>query len=295
MSIPAIVAICIAAALLGLIIILCVCRAIFTKRIKENSNLYKSLLELNKQYRFANISPTLKYSHECNSKRQLDNFNFDKNMRSIISSNTTYFSNMLNNMHKNATLKREYDKAFYELRRQNVVTQAETKAFKVPYKFWINREQSICEKATLKPTTSFQVKIRATYTSPQGRNSYRSDALYYATEVENFLNDIERVKKIELEKAKLEQEKREERERRKMMKPAQEIERGKLSKKLRYEILERDNYRCVICGRSAEDGVVLHVDHIIPVSKGGKTVAENLRTLCADCNIGKSDKLPKAN
>ena len=67
-------------------------------------------------------------------------------------------------------------------------------------------------------------------------------------------------------------------------------ERSKLNASLRYDVLKRDNFRCVICGRSAADGVTLHVDHIKPVSKGGKTELNNLRTLCDYCNLGKSDK-----
>ena len=55
-------------------------------------------------------------------------------------------------------------------------------------------------------------------------------------------------------------------------------------------VMKRDGFRCVICGRSAKDGVTLHVDHIIPVSKGVKTEMSNLRTLCSDCNLGKRDK-----
>jgi 5-methylcytosine-specific restriction endonuclease McrA len=42
-----------------------------------------------------------------------------------------------------------------------------------------------------------------------------------------------------------------------------------------------------------EQGVVLHVDHIIPWSKGGQTVDENLQTLCDRCNLGKSDFLSR--
>lgn len=67
------------------------------------------------------------------------------------------------------------------------------------------------------------------------------------------------------------------------------MERAKLSDKLRYEVLQRDHHHCVICGRGAEDGVKLHVDHIMPVSKGGKTELSNLRTLCESCNLGKRD------
>ncbi|KKU76575.1 MAG: HNH endonuclease domain protein [Parcubacteria group bacterium GW2011_GWA2_47_64] len=61
---------------------------------------------------------------------------------------------------------------------------------------------------------------------------------------------------------------------------------------MRIRVLDRDNFRCVFCGRSpATDlGIKLHIDHIVPFSKGGKTTLENLQTLCQECNLGKSDK-----
>ena len=64
-----------------------------------------------------------------------------------------------------------------------------------------------------------------------------------------------------------------------------------ISDKLRYTVLKRDNFKCCACGASpAKDpSVELHIDHIIPWSKGGETVIENLQTLCSRCNIGKSD------
>lgn len=67
--------------------------------------------------------------------------------------------------------------------------------------------------------------------------------------------------------------------------------RKPINARLRFTILQRDGYRCQLCGRSAErDGVKLHVDHQQPRSKGGPDDEENLWTLCADCNIGKSDR-----
>ena len=61
--------------------------------------------------------------------------------------------------------------------------------------------------------------------------------------------------------------------------------------RLRYQVLKRDNFTCCVCGASpAKDpSVNLHIDHIIPVAKGGETVSENLQTLCSICNLGKSD------
>lgn len=64
-----------------------------------------------------------------------------------------------------------------------------------------------------------------------------------------------------------------------------------MSVSLRYDILKRDHFKCSICGKGKEDGVKLEVDHIIPVSRGGKTEMSNLQTLCETCNRGKSNKI----
>lgn len=64
-----------------------------------------------------------------------------------------------------------------------------------------------------------------------------------------------------------------------------------VSLRLRFKVLQRDNFKCCICGASpAKDpSVELHIDHITPWSKGGETVIDNLQTLCSKCNHGKSD------
>jgi hypothetical protein len=68
-----------------------------------------------------------------------------------------------------------------------------------------------------------------------------------------------------------------------------------ISLKLRDEILRRDNFKCVYCGRGVSDGVRLHLDHIIPFSKGGSSEADNLQTLCEECNLGKSNRHSHSN
>lgn len=61
--------------------------------------------------------------------------------------------------------------------------------------------------------------------------------------------------------------------------------------RLRFKVMQRDNFKCCICGRSpaTTPNLELHIDHIKPYSKGGETIIENLQTLCSDCNLGKSD------
>ena len=67
------------------------------------------------------------------------------------------------------------------------------------------------------------------------------------------------------------------------------VERGKVSNKLRIRVYERDGYKCRYCGRG-EDECSLQIDHIKPISKGGKSIYDNLQTLCEDCNKQKDNK-----
>ena len=70
-------------------------------------------------------------------------------------------------------------------------------------------------------------------------------------------------------------------------------QRALMTSSLREEILKRDNYTCQNCGLSINDepNLLLEIDHIIPVSKGGMTTKSNLQTLCWKCNRSKSNKL----
>lgn len=64
----------------------------------------------------------------------------------------------------------------------------------------------------------------------------------------------------------------------------------KIQAGIRWQVFKRDVWKCVSCGRRAEDNIILHIDHIIPRSKGGKDEMNNYQTLCETCNIGKSNK-----
>lgn len=56
---------------------------------------------------------------------------------------------------------------------------------------------------------------------------------------------------------------------------------------MRFAVLQRDDFKCVYCGRGSSDGVKLHLDHVRPVALGGDTTPENLVTACGECNAGK--------
>jgi len=65
--------------------------------------------------------------------------------------------------------------------------------------------------------------------------------------------------------------------------------RREISDRQRFRILVRDGFRCKSCGASpiVKQGIELHVDHVLPWSKGGETTDDNLETKCKQCNLGK--------
>jgi 5-methylcytosine-specific restriction enzyme A len=63
-----------------------------------------------------------------------------------------------------------------------------------------------------------------------------------------------------------------------------------ISLSVRLDVLTRDGYKCVYCGRSSQQ-IDLEIDHIIPYSKGGSNQIDNLQSLCFDCNRGKGARM----
>ncbi len=56
---------------------------------------------------------------------------------------------------------------------------------------------------------------------------------------------------------------------------------------LKRQVILRDGERCLCCSRKKGKGIRLEVDHIIPVFMGGRTILDNLQTLCSICNKNK--------
>lgn len=66
-----------------------------------------------------------------------------------------------------------------------------------------------------------------------------------------------------------------------------------VTKRVRFEVMRRDNHACRYCGAMAPD-VELTIDHVMPVALGGGDEPSNLVTACRDCNAGKTSTVPDA-
>ena len=139
------------------------------------------------------------------------------------------------------------------------------KDYHISYNYYCKLEQKYFKRAIMKPG-NVRFSIRKSYTSRKKRRHYEATELLYAEDFLRILGNVFALQKRRQEACK---------------------ERAKMSQRMRYQILVRDGGHCQLCGRGYEHGVVLQVDHIIPVSKGGKTVPSNLRVLCSECNLGK--------
>lgn len=62
---------------------------------------------------------------------------------------------------------------------------------------------------------------------------------------------------------------------------------------LKATVLQRDNFTCVYCGAHGTELSPLHVDHVIPLSRGGTNCLDNLAAACRECNSSKKDMTPE--
>jgi hypothetical protein len=123
------------------------------------------------------------------------------------------------------------------------------------------------------PTPSAAITSTVRYRSPQGRNSYANSLTWNFDELRQGLVTAKAL-----------------REHQSTQEFLRKRERSLLTPKLRVDILRRDANRCQMCGASASGGATLHIDHITPVSRGGRTIPQNLQVLCESCNLGKSNR-----
>lgn len=267
------VGIIISIVILSLIFIFIIVYQKYSKFVIKNSERIQKLLKLNDTISFNVIDKKRYYFYQkCNTKRQLDKLSLYEYFIALIESDFDYFTKIYEPINENH---QKYQN--YLTKCSNIKTEAtdeKCKQLKTSLKKFITREDKLFKKNQISPTLNINIEVKATYTSPAGRNSYSKTVNYNFSEFKSiYFYTINLIRQKNTRQYQI------------------KLERAKLSDSLRYDVLKRDNFQCQICGSSAQDGVKLHVDHIVPVSKGGKTILSNLRTLCDRCNMGKSDKL----
>ena len=235
--------------------------------VEKNSTKYADILHLNSVVYFQDIQGVIPLRMECSSKAQYDRFNGRDFLVSVVAEDRGRYEELI--------FQTKYNRKLYDMYQRDLLlikpsSEARIKKLRKmsPHRFWEIEEQ-LCNELIIKPVLTPVIQLYVEYTSAQGRSHYSHTEIYPFEQIISILHDADEKNAYQETK---------------------QYQRSLMTDTLRYEVMKRDNFRCVLCGASAKDGVKLEVDHIKPVSKGGKTELSNLRTLCKNCNRGKRDR-----
>lgn len=249
-------------------IVFIVVNSIINKKVRETSNTLKEAEEVNKKYTFAPIIRRRHYiKYNVDSKRKCDKTSYESVIMYYITNNIDNIKSDVLNMKQDDELYQIYSKEYDDIKcdvKEDILQKVNMSKEK-----YLKREEKIKKSMKIKNNFETSIDVDIYYISPAGRNRWEKRAVYYKDALYRILQQMKDIEKY---------------------KQSVEYERSLMTESLRMKILRRDNYKCQICGCTAKDGVKLHIDHIKPVSKGGKTVESNLRVLCDRCNIGRSNK-----
>ena len=245
------------------------------KLVIENSGYYKSVLELNEYTEYhPEIAQEGKvhYVMYVDSKAKFDRTEVKASLFEYLSLYGSEMWEYLRMVSENRRSYRAYISAFEEI--CSSITREECQILGIEYdRFWAIEERLVASKK-LNMIQELSITCIVEYTSPKGQNHYEKGNTYLESEIRTAMQHL--ITKEAYTKS--------EEWRRKN-------ERSKVTPSLRYDVMQRDGFKCCLCGRSASNGVELEVDHIVPVSKGGSTTYSNLQTLCRECNRGKGAKM----
>lgn len=259
--------------ILGLFTILFLVRSEYREnKVIKSSFYFKKIIELNKNSNLDFFTQRLKFHKIYKSKAALDKADMSAAAVQYVSENITMIEKMVPEYKRCEKLFSDYKKEV------NKILNTEVDYSKLNLnKFlffslndFIKLETKMVDKLIIENKNKLTLYVYLDYTSPKGQSYWYRDYEYAFSGILNFIKTVKQHEEY--------------------MKSAK-YQRSILSDSLRYDVLKRDNFTCQICGASSKkDGVKLEVDHIFPVSKGGKTEMSNLQTLCERCNRGKSDK-----
>lgn len=240
------------------------------RTVREHSRRIAALQKLNETYRCRfHTYRDLRLRRDCRSKAEFDKTALRNVLLECIYKNRESYARYRDALIENEKLYRDYCEEYDRIVNRDRMADNELYA---EYPFFRFYEARLCPEYKLrKPLLPQDVTIRVEkrYVSPQGQRIYRDAMLFHYTHMVNCLAESKQIQQIRQDA---------------------QVERAAMTESLRYDVMKRDGFKCVLCGATAQDGVKLHVDHIFPVSLGGKTEMSNLRTLCDRCNLGKGAK-----
>jgi hypothetical protein len=257
--------------ILGILIpIICVQKK-YKNFVLKNSRAIKKLEEINSKYSFNNIERfNLRYLYD-----NVDFFN-EISCQDFLVYELQFIQKKVNKALVDTLENQKIFKAYSDEIKESCVFNEYGDVKPLANKKRLSKfEQSFFENNILAPQIVFSISVKLILTNINGVHQYSKSEIFFPKDIKYLLAKInQRRGSFFLDNG--------------VWESICRVERGKVSNRMRFAIYERDDHRCRRCGRSTND---LEIDHIIPISKGGKSTYDNLQTLCHRCNKEKGSDL----
>ena len=247
----------------------------YKKFILENSVTLGKLREVNDKYHFFDL-----VNYDMSNTYDNQDFYNDISCRDYLTYQLQFKKKEISEQIFKAEKNREnYRKYRDEIKSTNEIGAFRNDTGKLNKEKLIKTEKKICNKTALSPSLDYSVKVTLYCSKINGRKYEGKSQIFSSDDILFIISKGIDDKIGQFYKNK------------DVWDSICRVERGKVSNAMRFSIYKRDGYRCRMCGIS-DRFANLEVDHIIPISKGGKSTYDNLQTLCHRCNIQKGNSMP---
>ena len=252
--------------LLLIILNLIFCK-ILEKFLYNNSSALQKIKEINQRYKFKKLL-NFDHSYYYDNENYFDMISPKDCLISYLDSTKhdvkTEIYRFLNN-------KRMYELYINDIKNECIIGKYTTEK-KIHFKkYLIYIEKILLKKEVQSIKDNYNIEITMVLSNYYGRYKTNKKQRFYPIEILELIERIEnKVEDYYLD--------------REIWQSIAKVERGKVTNKMRFSIYNRDNYRCRICGKNCRYSNDLEIDHIVPIARGGKSVYNNLQSLCRRCN-----------
>lgn len=247
--------------------------------VKQNSPMYKSIKELNSNYDFDRKTCKSHHYHEyLNSKRQLDNFNYEKWIYQKMNEESEFFDNFEKIYENNLKKYNKYSSEYALLKKFR--KEIEVENLDLEYEAFNYIEQEIFNENKQSAITKPSISLEISYTSPSGRNHYSANHTYtYYDLLEMVKEKEEQEKQILAERKKKEKLVEEKRAKEKKLRELDKLEKKLAEKeqeinKKEKEFLEATKEHIYTTDNVAIDNAEIKIDENLTISQKMKLLRE---------------------
>ncbi len=241
--------------------------------LMTNSVAINNLLSINKEYIFYDGIDDYYVTHTYDNVNFFNNITCEDYLIYMLQFNKKITEIEIKNIAYNRNLNVRYRQKIDTMK---IFGEYTTENDKLNKKYLLILEKRIFNKNIIKPKTQYNAYVKLYFAKMNGRISARKEEIFNSQDILYLINRLgNKTHGFYNDRG--------------IWDAICRVERGKVSNKMRFSIYKRDGYRCRKCGRT-QSSDYLEIDHIKPISKGGKSTYDNLQTLCRRCNKEKGDK-----